>query len=419
MHTPMWVLYLLRKTVVWATLALALAPTMLHASLTDDWHTCLGTVLNHPGAQNRTDAFGEYCVGLAYMQGYFGTKDQAAAARYYRRAADQNLPAAEFTLGYAYERGYGVPHDHAMAISWWQKAAAGGSADANFMLGEAYANGSGVPKNQEKANSYYRVAAQEGSEDAKRKIVTAGYQNLPGTDLVRKGNDLRSAKDYAGAVAAFRQAAEMGNPYGQGSLGIMYEAGWGVRQSYQEAAKWYTMSANKGLPESHKRIGQLNELGEGMPENWAVALAWYQKSAAQHDPEGEFALGRMYEFGMAVPQNRATAIRWFRAAGAQGNSQAAYFTKWLSDPSNHIGFRNDAEQKLVVAGRLPFAIGADDPVGITFHNSGERMAWLNNLRGKQVTAEKTALWQVNKDIYDDCMRAHADYCHNPGRRPTQ
>ncbi len=410
---------LLRTTVVWSALTVALWPTLSHASLADDWHTCLSTVLNHPGAQNRTDALSEYCVGLAYTQGYFGTKDQAAAARYYRKAADQNLPAAEFSLGYAYERGYGVPHDYATAINWWQKAAAAGSADANFMLGETYANGSGVPRDREKANNYYRIAAQEGSEDAKSRLATLSYDNKPGSDLYLKGNKLRDAKDYAGAVAAFRQSAAMGNLYGEMALGVMYEAGQGVPPSYQEAAKWYTMAADKGLPGAQKRIGLLNELGQGMPENWAVALAWYQKSAAQHDPEGEFALGRMYEFGMAVPQNRATAIRWFRAAGAQGNSQAAYFTKWLSDPSNHIGFRNDAEQKLVVAGRLPFAVGADDPVGITFHNAGERAAWLNNLRGKQVAAEKTALWQVNKDIYDDCMRAHADYCRNPGPPPPQ
>jgi hypothetical protein len=211
----------------------------------------------------------------------------------------------------------------------------------------------------------------------------------------------------------------MGNAYGEGNLGIMYEAGEGVPQSYKQAALWYTKAANRGLPEAQKRIGQLNELGEGTPENWAVALAWYQKSAAQHDQEGEFALGRMYEFGMAVPQNRATAIHWFGAAGAQGNTQAAYFAKWLSDPTNNIGFRNDQEQKLVVGGRLPFAIGSDDPAGITFHNSGERIAWLSQMRSRQVSIERHARWQVMKDEYDKCKRNQDDDCRNPGPPPSQ
>ena len=396
---------------------LAVAPISLHAGLTNDWQTCLSTVLNHPGAQNRTDAFAEYCVGLGYMDGYFGQKDAAAAARYYAMAARQNLPGAEVALGYAYERGYGVPHDHATAMAWWQKAAGAGSADANFMLGEVYRNGSGVPKDPARAQSYYLIAAQLGSEEAKHQLTTAHYTAMPGTDFVRQGNDLRAAGNYAGALAAFRKAADLGNPYGEGSVGIMYEGGFGVPQSYQQAWQWYTKAANKGLPEAEKRLGQLYELGEGVGENWAVALSWYEKSAAAHDPEGEFSLGRMYEFGMAVPQSRATAIKWFRASAAQGNSQAAYFARWLSVPSNNIGFRNDEEQRLVVGGRLPFAIGADDPAGITFHNSGQRIAWLQGLRNQQVASEARARWQVNKDEYDTCKRNQGNDCRNPGPPP--
>jgi TPR repeat protein len=176
---------LLRNILAGSALVLALTPGLLHASLADDWQTCTSTVLNHPSAQNRTDAFSEYCLGLASMQGFYGTKDQVAAARYYRLAADQNLPAAEFTLGYYYERGYGVPRDHATAIMWWSKAAAAGSADANFMLGKAYENGSGVAKDPAQANRYYQIAAQQGSEDAKRKLANSGFESQPGIDLVK------------------------------------------------------------------------------------------------------------------------------------------------------------------------------------------------------------------------------------------
>jgi TPR repeat protein len=398
-------------------IALLFAPTLLHAGLMDDWQKCLSSVLNHPGAQNRTDAFSQYCVGLAYMQGHFGKRDPVTAARYYSTAAQQNLPAAQTALGYAYERGYGVPQDKATALQLWHKAAAQGSAEANLLLGESYQAGSGVPKNQAQAVEYYRIAAGLGSEEAKHRLVDLGAESQPGIDLVRKGNDLRQRKDYAGAVAAFRQAAAQGNPYGEASLGIMYEAGWGVPQSDQQAAQWYLKAANQGSSGAQKRIGQLYELGEGVPENWAVALAWYQKSAAQHDPEGEFALGRMYEFGMAVPQNRATAIEWFRKAGEQGNSQAAYFARWLSNPTNNIGFRDDQEQRLVLGGRLPFAIGADDPAGITFRNSSERVEWLQRLRAGQASSESQAKWQVRKNEYDACMHDHGDNCHNPGPRP--
>ena len=81
---------------------------------------------------------------------------------------------------------------------------------------------------------------------------------------------------------------------------------------------------------------------------------WYQKSASKGSPDGEFALGRCYEFGIGVPQDRGLAIQWFQKAAAQGNSQAAYFAKWLKEPTNFIGFRNNTEHNYVMD-RLHFA----------------------------------------------------------------
>jgi hypothetical protein len=103
--------------------------------------------------------------------------------------------------------------------------------------------------------------------------------------------------------------------------------------------------------------------------------------------------------------------------GARGDSQAAYFARWLSGPSNNIGFRNDQEQHLVVGGRLPFAIGANDPAGIAFRNSGEPSAWLRQSRAQQVAQESHARWQVRKNEYDACMHENDENCRNPGLAP--
>ena len=133
--------------------------------------------------------------------------------------------------------------------------------------------------------------------------------------------------------------------------------------------------------------------------------------------KGEFALGRAYEFGIGVPQNRGQAVAWFQKAGAHGNGQGAYFGRWLSDPSNNIGFRNDAEHDLVIAGKLRFALGAGDPVGVAFHNSRERVSWLRGLGAQVNASESQVFWQLKKDEYDGCMRRAASNCRNPGPRP--
>jgi TPR repeat protein len=405
----------LRYRIGW--FVLAVAPGVLSAGLTDDWQTCQRQVLNHPGAQNSTQPAAQYCVGLGYMTGFFGRKDTALAAAYYRKAAAQNHPGAETALGYAYEKGYGVPKDPASALNWYRKAAAQGSADGYFNLGRLYEHGIGTAPNKPEAMKYYHLAADAGSEEAKRQLVIEGNRVWPGQQFDDEGTKQYQAKNYAGAFASFQKAAQMGNPQGQLHLGVLYEFGQGVAVNYGEAFRLYTQAANAGNSGAQKTLGLLYEEGKGTPENWAEALKWYQKSADQYNADGEFALGRMYEFGMAVPQNRATAIAWFRKSGAQGNSQAAYFARWLSDPTNNIGFRNDQEHNLVIAGKLRFGAGSDDPAGIAFRNSAERLSWLNGLRQRIDQSEAMTMWTIRKNEYDQCRNNGGSNCHPPGPRP--
>jgi TPR repeat protein len=68
--------------------------------------------------------WGEYSLGLIYMQGLGGLpNDQARAARLFQASAEQGLVAAEGELGLAYEFGQGVPRSRQMALYWLDKAA--------------------------------------------------------------------------------------------------------------------------------------------------------------------------------------------------------------------------------------------------------------------------------------------------------
>ena len=117
----------------------------------------------------------------------------------------------------------------------------------------------------------------------------------------------------------------------------------------------------------------LYELGKGVPENWAEAARLYAKSADRYG-ESAFLMGRLYEFGMSVPQNRAIAIEWFKKADKMGHPKGAYWAKWLNDYSNCIGFRNQQEQNEIRGLRCPA-----DPVGVIFHTSGERTAYIRQM----------------------------------------
>lgn len=238
-------------------------------------------------------------------------------------------------------------------------------------------------------------------------------------DLWDQGVKLYRAGDTAGAAKVILQAAEADNMLAQGQIGFQYEKGIGVRQSYGDAANWYRKAADQGDSRSMKNLGQLYELGLGVPEDWVRAAKWYQKSADKGDRDGEAALARAYQFGIGVAQNRAASIMWDQRAAAKGDARSAYYARWLRDPTNFIGFRNNDERALVMAGKLRFGvqlIGAD-PAGIMFRNSRERFAWLMFQRKELDHDEADTWWQIRRDIYNKCEDEHREYCEEPGPRP--
>jgi Sel1 repeat len=248
--------------------------------------------------------------------------------------------------------------------------------------------------------------------------ATMNYcRQLPGWDLYEQAGEHFKSGDHAGAAKIVISSAKAGNPIAQLRLAMLYEAGDGVPRDKKESFAWYLRAAQAGEPGAQSEVGGYYEEGDGVPENWPVAAQWYQQSASQGWMKGEFALGRCYEFGMGVPQNRQNAIYWFQKAGAQGMGQGAYFGRWLSDPTNNIGFRNDAEHNLVIAGKLRFGLGASDPAGITFVNSAQRNRWLTGLRNDVDRSEAQTFWNINKSEYDQCRSAGGNNCLPPGPEP--
>src|SRR3990172_1619740 len=71
-------------------------------------------------------------VGEIYEKGLGVPPDYAAAAQWYRRAAEQGFSRAAINLGSLYERGLGVPRDPQQALNWYRRAS--GLRDLNFSV---------------------------------------------------------------------------------------------------------------------------------------------------------------------------------------------------------------------------------------------------------------------------------------------
>jgi TPR repeat protein len=69
-----------------------------------------------------------------------------------------------------YGNGLGVARDEAEAARWYKKAAELGDAEAQFKLGNMFYQGDGVPKDNVEARRWYRMAADQGHAESQRAL---------------------------------------------------------------------------------------------------------------------------------------------------------------------------------------------------------------------------------------------------------
>jgi TPR repeat protein len=139
-----------------------------------------------------------------------------------------------------------------------------------------------------------------------------------------KGLAAYKRSDYATALAEWGPLARREHAAAQYHLGLMYEKGNGVRQSFSEAATWYRIAGKQGHGAAQYRLGFLYDTGQGVSQDYAKAVTWYRKAAEQGSAPARINLGGMYGTGRGVPQNHAEAVKWYWKAAEQGDATAQY-----------------------------------------------------------------------------------------------
>ncbi len=69
------------------------------------------------------DAESQFQLGRRYDKGEGVSQNLAEAAKWYRKAAEQNYGLAQFNLGLCYATGEGVTLDYVEAVKWFRMAA--------------------------------------------------------------------------------------------------------------------------------------------------------------------------------------------------------------------------------------------------------------------------------------------------------
>jgi TPR repeat protein len=241
---------------------------------------------------------------------WIAVEDAAAAAGWYRKAAEQGNAAAQTLLGKCFYDGEGVEKDFAEAVNWYRKAADKGDAAAQKCLGSCFERGQGVEQDDEEAVKWYRKAAEQG-DAAAQKCLGSCFDLGQGVE-----------QDYEEAVKWYRKAAEQGDAWAQDALGECFANGDGVDQDYEEAVSWYRKAAEQGDLYAQVRLGDCLFNGEGVEEDRTEAVDWYHMAAAQGNAEAQFRLGKSFYEGEGVGQDVVEAASWLHEAAEHGSSEA-------------------------------------------------------------------------------------------------
>ncbi|MGB6290648.1 MAG: tetratricopeptide repeat-containing serine protease family protein, partial [Desulfobulbales bacterium] len=115
---------------------------------------------------------------------------------------------------------------------------------------------------------------------------------------------------------------EQGRANAQYNLGLLYKKGQGVKQDYQEAAKWYRKAAEQGDANAQYNLGFMYENGQGVIQDRKKAAKWYRMAAEKGYAYAQNNLGLLYENGQEVLKDDIMAYALFNLAAVQGSKEA-------------------------------------------------------------------------------------------------
>lgn len=225
-----------------------------------------------------------------------------------KKAAEKGCRDWQCNLGNCYCYGHGVEKDIVAANHWYEKSAEQGSAQAQFNLGLSYYKGEGVEKDYVKALHWFRKSSEQGDADAQLHIGRCLEETNAADEEIK---------------AAYRKAAEMGQPEAQCFLGEWYY--YGERElvvDLGETYKWWRKAAERGYYQAQYMIGDCYDFGRGCEENKKEAVKWFKRSASKDYIPAVYALGLCYHYGNGVRKNKKEALKYFRRAAKYDYAEA-------------------------------------------------------------------------------------------------
>lgn len=171
-------------------------------------------------------------------------------------------------------------------------------------------------------------------------------------ELIREANPELNLNQIKGGEELVIPGARIA----QFNLGMLYEQGKGVKQSFPEAVKWHRKAAEAGLADAQFALAWLHESGKADgtivdTPDYVDAVHWYGRAANQGFGPAQQNLGQLHMKGHGTPQDMVQAYKWFALAGRNAKeyqmtpSTRARLKEELSEPEWDARVKRDEQLK--------------------------------------------------------------------------
>src|SRR5260221_9486572 len=169
-----------------------------------------------------------------------------------------------------------------------------------------------------------RVAALPSPPETIAPITGAAHLTAMADPKLQAAMSLDGKNDFAGAAAAYRQAADGGNPVARYLLAEMYESGDGVPHDQAEAARQFPIAALAGYAPAQTHLGDHYEKGNGVARDQDLANRWYRFAADAGEDTATGRLAMPLIDGDGMPRDVETGLRLLRNFAEPGGGAGGY-----------------------------------------------------------------------------------------------
>ncbi|KAG0185369.1 hypothetical protein DFQ28_009473 [Apophysomyces sp. BC1034] len=272
-------------------------------------------ILETLASQSDQDNHAHYWLAVCYEEGIPSVceVDIQKAYQHYLIAANSGDADAEFQVASMLANGQGIARDRSAAFVWYERSAQKGNKTALYSLGLYYLKGiENIPKDLTRARLYFEKAARLGVPAAMSAFASlCKLASIPSSKNLSPYQAQEQNEQRELAVHWFQKAASLGDAVAQRELGVLYDAGIGVIQSYERAFDFLRKAAEQNDAQATLLLGSYYQNGLAVEKNLIRAIEIYLKAADLGAPVAPFAAAQVHhtlnQFEEAYTQYRIAA----------------------------------------------------------------------------------------------------------------